>query len=538
MGLQNGVIGLGCAGDTSLSAADALTVTGAPPTSVPLGELTLDLARGRLSGPGGDIALRAKSFALLCHLARNRGRVLAKEELIAVIWPGLTVTDESLTQCVHDVRTALGPSAGALLRTVPRRGYVLEAGPTDAHTADTPIPGSIAVMPFALSGPDAARDQVLFDGLAHDVISRLARLRAFHVIGRGTSFSQRHMADNPVGFGQLVPVAYLVTGRAQRRGTQFHLHVDLLDCRDGHILWSDVFAMAADAVMQAAALLPDPITTAIAREVTAQERRLALRAPPDQPPDAWRAFHMGLNLLFRSMADLQTALDHFTTAISLDPAFGRAHAFVSFCHYSFAVAARDADRDQAVQAAYAAAASALNLDDASPVAHWAYGRALWLLKDPEGGLRHVRHALDLCPSFPQAHYMAGFVEAHQGDPARALAHLAAFESLSPLDQFIASSQLARATALARLGDATGAADMAVRAASHHRGYDVLQGHAALILAGLGRVEHAAGILAHKPANLPALLPQDLFKIIYDGPDDMCRLLQAGATALKFDRTTP
>ena len=500
-------------------------------SAVTLGAFTLDLARGRLTGPDGDVALRAKSFALLCHLARHRGRVMHKDALIAAVWPGLNVTDESLTQCIHDVREALGPSAAGLLRTVPRRGYVLDTDP-ESSRIDGVKPGSIALIPFALTGPDAARDQVLFDGLAHDVISRLARLRAFHVIGRGTSFSQRHMADDPIGFGQLVRVAYLVTGRAIQHGAAFRLHVDLLDCTNGHIVWSDAFDMAAHSVMQAASQLADPIVTAIAREVTAQERRIALRAAADQPPDAWRSFHMGLNLIFRTGDDMITALGHFNTATTLDPGFARAYAFASFCHYSRALAEFGPDRPQMLRATQASAAQALHLDEASPVAHWAYGRALWLMKDQVGALRHVRLALDLCPSFPQAHYMAGFIEAHQGDPAIGLTHLSAFESLSPLDPFLAATQVARATALARLGDADGAAQMAATAARHHTAYDNLQCHAALILAGLGRVDQAIRIMDGRPDQCPAFRPQDLFKILYAIPEDMRLLLQSGADRLE------
>jgi DNA-binding winged helix-turn-helix (wHTH) protein len=498
---------------------------------VALGSLTLDLARGRLTGPDGDIALRAKSYALLCHMARNRGRVLSKDELMAAVWPDVTVTDESLTQCVHDVRRTLG-DAGVLLRTIPRRGYVLDAAGADAAPTG-PVPGSIAVMPFMLTGPDALPDQVLFDGLAHEVLSRLATLRAFHVIGRGTSFAVRHMADDPVGFGQLVRVAYLVTGRAVRRGAQFRLHVDLLDSADGHVVWSDAFEMDTNSVMLAAHLLANPIATAIAREVTAQERRIALRAAPDQPPDAWRTFHMGLNGILQPGGELALALDHFNTAIRLDPAFSRAHAFASFCHYNFAMRGAGPERQGYVKAANATASEALHLDEASPVAHWAYGRALWLRKDPAGALRHIRHAIDLCPSFPQAHYMAGFIEAHQGDAGRGIAHLTAFKALSPLDPFLASTQVAHATALARLGDSNAAASMALRAAGHQHEFDNLQCHAALILAGLGQLDQARVIMGRAPANEPVFNPQDLFQIIYDIPDDICHILQSGRRALNL-----
>lgn len=89
---------------------------------------TLDLARGRLIGSKGDVPLRPKSFAFLSYMAQNVGRVVSKDELLSAVWPEVIVTEDSLTQCAHDVRRALGPAGSTLLRTVPRRGYLFDFG--------------------------------------------------------------------------------------------------------------------------------------------------------------------------------------------------------------------------------------------------------------------------------------------------------------------------------------------------------------------------------------------------------------------------
>ena len=59
------------------------------------------------------------------------------------VWPGVTVTDETLTQTVHELRRALGERAGDLIRTVPRRGYLfpadaLQTEPTAQQRAQRP----------------------------------------------------------------------------------------------------------------------------------------------------------------------------------------------------------------------------------------------------------------------------------------------------------------------------------------------------------------------------------------------------------------
>ena len=64
---------------------------------------------------------------LLRLLLDEPGRLFSKEDLMAALWPKAVVTDDSLVQCVGELRTALDDRAQRLIRTVPRRGYRLEA---------------------------------------------------------------------------------------------------------------------------------------------------------------------------------------------------------------------------------------------------------------------------------------------------------------------------------------------------------------------------------------------------------------------------
>src|SRR5215470_2288703 len=91
-----------------------------------LAGLTLDLRREELRDAAGTrIELRNRSFGVLRHLATNAGRLVTKDELLEVNWPGVTVTDDSLTQCISEIRRALGDAGRDLVRTVPRRGYMI-----------------------------------------------------------------------------------------------------------------------------------------------------------------------------------------------------------------------------------------------------------------------------------------------------------------------------------------------------------------------------------------------------------------------------
>jgi pimeloyl-ACP methyl ester carboxylesterase/DNA-binding winged helix-turn-helix (wHTH) protein len=106
------------------------------------GQFTLNPQIASLSGPVGPVPLRPKAFDVLHYLARHPGRLVSKDELIGTIWPDVFVTDNSLVQCVRDVRAALGDKGEEVLKTVARRGYlfataVVEIDPSPAE----PRPG-------------------------------------------------------------------------------------------------------------------------------------------------------------------------------------------------------------------------------------------------------------------------------------------------------------------------------------------------------------------------------------------------------------
>jgi DNA-binding winged helix-turn-helix (wHTH) protein len=93
---------------------------------VQIGEAAVDLSRGLLLDSAGQvIPIRRKAFDLLKLLVQNQGRTVARDELLQAIWPSVTVTDESVTQCARDVRRAIGDPKGKVLRTIPGRGYLL-----------------------------------------------------------------------------------------------------------------------------------------------------------------------------------------------------------------------------------------------------------------------------------------------------------------------------------------------------------------------------------------------------------------------------
>jgi TolB-like protein/DNA-binding winged helix-turn-helix (wHTH) protein/tetratricopeptide (TPR) repeat protein len=94
------------------------------------GDFRLDASRGALLRGEDEIHLRPKSFRVLEYLVRNPSRLVTRRELMDAVWGPAIVTDDSLTQCLIDIRRALGDEGQQVVRTVPRRGFIFESAVT------------------------------------------------------------------------------------------------------------------------------------------------------------------------------------------------------------------------------------------------------------------------------------------------------------------------------------------------------------------------------------------------------------------------
>jgi DNA-binding winged helix-turn-helix (wHTH) protein/Tol biopolymer transport system component len=90
------------------------------------GAFVLDLDTGFLRRNGQDVPLRPKSFDVLTYLVVHHGKLVTKNELVEAVWPDTAVTDNSLSQCLFEIRRALDDDSQTAIRTVARRGYVFD----------------------------------------------------------------------------------------------------------------------------------------------------------------------------------------------------------------------------------------------------------------------------------------------------------------------------------------------------------------------------------------------------------------------------
>src|SRR5436309_7648095 len=125
------------------------TVAGGRGTVLRFSGFELDSERAELRRPdGGTIKLRPKTLEILRLLAGNAGCVLSKQQLMEAVWPNVHVGEDSLFQCIREIRTALGDDKRPVVRVISGRGYLFQA-----EVTEVPVPAVPEIAPVSLPEP-------------------------------------------------------------------------------------------------------------------------------------------------------------------------------------------------------------------------------------------------------------------------------------------------------------------------------------------------------------------------------------------------
>ena len=434
-----------------------------------------------------------RAHEILLGALGKRGRLREGDEHLAAtarLYEGEGLDWRPLREAWRDAKArhaggsaALGAPAAFLASTEP----IGPEHPTQRRA-------SIAVMPFVDQLADSAARGGMADGLAHDIITRLAKLRSLFVIAQGTVFALDERSIGAQEAGRTLNVDYFVSGSVRRQANRLLVNVDLVETRTARVVWAEAFDDKLDDAFLVLDEIGNRIVASIAGEIETIERNRAILRPPNSL-DAWEAHHRGLWHMYRfNRADNDRARHFFEMAVRLDPTFSRAYAGLSFTRFQNAFQ-RWGERDNEIELAFETAEQSLVADERDPAAHWAMGRALWLrgLQDPS--LVELETAVNMSPNFALGHYTLAFVHSQSGDPQAAIGFSDTSRRLSPYDPLLFGMLGARAMALARLGRFDEAADCAVKAASCPHAHAHILAIAAHCLALADRLDEARGFTA-------------------------------------------
>jgi DNA-binding winged helix-turn-helix (wHTH) protein/tetratricopeptide (TPR) repeat protein len=501
----------------------------------------LDPLRGMLfDATGAELHLRPKPFALLRYLLDHPGRLFGRDELLAALWPGVVVTDDSLTQCISELRRAFGGQAAEVLRTVPRRGYILAAtvqretavGPSapstpreDASTAGPALPSLglqrrdmlLVVPPTALPGDAAAAR--LGSAFAADLTAELIRFEDLRVVaGPDTSASQ--------GYAAFLEVH--VVGAAAR------IVVRLEDIATGTSFWADRITCPADGRAP-----PFAAISALAGAIDLQIGRKSLRRAQQKAPGQWTAReHMllGRELHQRGTEkDTIAARERFLNATQIDPTYAAPYAWAAFTLMRVVTFDWNAKlHGGGADAALDLARRAARLDPESPLCQSALAFALSLTGHWDEAVDIARLALQLSRVADYgARSACGEVLTAAGHPEETIAALRETLSLDPHCPPRTRAILGRALLLAN--EPEEALRELRRCAAHLPDYAPCARTMVVAAIETGMVEEARTAVQLVRHLRPQWLPggEPIFWFLRR-PGDIARFEKAFAVALRLD----
>jgi TolB-like protein/Tfp pilus assembly protein PilF len=315
-------------------------------TRLRFGPFVLDEARASVVLPDGcERQLRPKSFDLLRHLVSNAQRVVTRAEILDAVWPGLFVTDDSITQCVTDIRRALGDTGGEVIRTVPRRGYLLQAEVTaenrrmpaaNGNAAKGVAPGptetpSIAVLPFR-GDPDRPDDRYFAEGIIEGIVHVLSGLEGLTVLSLGTSLAQAGHDLDVRAVGRALGARYVLRGTLRRSGGRLRLYCELVVADTGAVVRADLHEGSDEDLFA----LQDRISTDVAVTVAPRVREQELVRARRKPPANLTAYDLVLQALDRMHRLERRAFEEarglLEAAVAADPEYGPARSYLAWWH--------------------------------------------------------------------------------------------------------------------------------------------------------------------------------------------------------------
>lgn len=251
-------------------------------------QLRFDLRTGVLTTDDGkNCTLRAQSAQVLAVLAAHPNQPVSKDDLFDAVWPGLSVTDDSLTQCVADIRKAIGDSKRTTLRTIPKTGYQLVVADATQSAAPPPrlplrrvawvgalvlfllmITGfaalnplktspaklsaqtdpSIIVLPFEDLSPNGDLGHFA-DGMTEDLITGLSRWEELQIVNRSTAMSFKGGNLDAREIARRTGSQYILEGSIRRIDDTLRATAQLVDGTTGHNLWADQYDETGDDIL-------------------------------------------------------------------------------------------------------------------------------------------------------------------------------------------------------------------------------------------------------------------------------------------------
>lgn len=378
-----------------------------------------------VTASGDDVLLRSQSARVLRILVTRLGRLAPRDTLIAEVWPNVSVTDDSLTQCILDIRRAIGDHDRSILRTVPKRGYVLhgeavalpdaqqpardwtrraaQADPASSIPSDAIAPPqdltdemrpgivpeldprdvlpTLAVLPFRVP-PESGRAAIMNAYLGDEIAGGISRSSDMNVISRLSTLELGQGVADLRRASHMLNADFILSGSLFERDDASLLLLEFAETTSQRVLWSDRMALPHRAWMEDDCV--DRIVTQIRRAIMMNEVR-RIRSSPLRDLKLFSVLHGAVGLMHRfAPKDFNLARNYLAYVIEQAPDHPTPLAWLARWHVLRAVQGWTDDPQQEARAALDFTSRALDINPDHTLALVSEGQVL----------AHLAHRLD------------------------------------------------------------------------------------------------------------------------------------------------
>ncbi|WP_323767705.1 winged helix-turn-helix domain-containing tetratricopeptide repeat protein [Marinovum sp.] len=379
------------------------------------GHVIYDLTACQLIDQEGlPIALRDKSLRVLGKLAAHNEVTIGKDELIHAAWPGKFVSDDSLVQCIKDIRFALEDSGRQYLRTAIGRGYSLHG------VSEIPVePGELPKLYISMLRATAHSPELA--EIAEVITEEL-------IIGLSPRSGLIVTSDEE----QRKDVDYAIDGRVSQSGEHLRVFVQLIRGKSGDV----AFAETWNSLMSEAEDLPRQIAERVDNVLRVHMFNFAGEKHIDRKNDelntqellAKAAYHMSRI----QMHNRDVARDAMTVAIEREPE--NAIALAMRASTSVISVLQEGPKKVPDPPEYVIELANRAVGIASHIDFVMLTRGcvrMWLNADHDGARADFNRALEISPAFHLAHQFLATSEILSGEHERGIQRVKKFIDLSP-----------------------------------------------------------------------------------------------------------
>jgi len=183
---------------------------------------------------------------------------------------------------------------------------------------------SIAILPFVNMSNDSEQEY-FSDGMAAEILNSLAPLKDLKIAGYTSSFQFKGKNIDLREVGEKLGINTVLEGSVRKYGNKLRVTAQLINVQNGFCLWSEKYDRNMDDIF----VIQDEIAFAITEKLKItllEEEKDIIQKNPTNNKEAYDLYLKGQFYWNRRGPGLQTALDYFEKAITLDPQFVLAYA--------------------------------------------------------------------------------------------------------------------------------------------------------------------------------------------------------------------